>query len=100
MGAADIDDKNLHARYLCKNRTRSQRAVRLSRSQPAVSGMHPSAAAGMTFDALATDFDSRLAHDGIVDPVTVQALGRHAGLKLLMVTGREQSDLFNTFDHG
>lgn len=54
----------------------------------------------MTFDALATDFDGRLAHDGIVDPVTVQALGRHAGLKLLMVTGREQSDLFNTFDHG
>jgi HAD superfamily hydrolase (TIGR01484 family) len=62
--------------------------------------MHPSAA-GMTFDALATDFDGTLAHDGIVDPVTLQALGRarHAGLKLLMVTGRELSDLFNTFDH-
>lgn len=63
--------------------------------------MHPAAAADMTFDALATDYDGTLAHDGIVEPVTVQALvrARDAGLKLLMVTGRELSDLFNTFEH-
>jgi hydroxymethylpyrimidine pyrophosphatase-like HAD family hydrolase len=55
----------------------------------------------MTFDALATDYDGTLAHDGIVDGVTVDALVRakQAGLKLLMVTGRELSDLFNTFEH-
>jgi len=55
----------------------------------------------MTFDAVATDYDGTLAHDGIVDGVTVDALvrARQAGLKLLMVTGRELSDLFNTFEH-
>jgi hydroxymethylpyrimidine pyrophosphatase-like HAD family hydrolase len=55
----------------------------------------------MTFDAVATDYDGTLAHDGVVDAVTVEALvrAREAGLKLLMVTGRELSDLFNTFEH-
>ncbi len=55
----------------------------------------------MTFEALATDYDGTLAYDGIVDEVTVHALvrAREAGLKLLMVTGRELSDLFNTFEH-
>lgn len=55
----------------------------------------------MTYEALATDFDGTLAHDGIVDEMTVAALGRArgAGIKLLMVTGRELSDLFNTFEH-
>jgi hydroxymethylpyrimidine pyrophosphatase-like HAD family hydrolase len=55
----------------------------------------------MTFDALATDYDGTLAHDGIVDPATVEALqrAREAGLKVLMVTGRELTDLFNTFAH-
>ena len=54
----------------------------------------------MTFDALATDYDGTLAHDGIVDDATADALvrARDAGLKLLMVTGRELTDLFNTFD--
>jgi hydroxymethylpyrimidine pyrophosphatase-like HAD family hydrolase len=55
----------------------------------------------MTFEALATDYDGTLAYDGIVDEVTVHALtrARDAGLKLVMVTGRELSDLFNTFEH-
>ena len=55
----------------------------------------------MNFQALATDYDGTIAHDGIVDPPTVAALerARTAGLKLIMVTGRELSDLFNTFDH-
>jgi hydroxymethylpyrimidine pyrophosphatase-like HAD family hydrolase len=55
----------------------------------------------MTYDALATDYDGTLAHDGVVDEATLAALGRarDAGLKLLMVTGRELSDLFNTFQH-
>jgi len=56
---------------------------------------------GMTFDALAADYDGTLAHDGIVDEVTVEALvrARDAGVKLLLVTGRELRDLFNTFAH-
>jgi hydroxymethylpyrimidine pyrophosphatase-like HAD family hydrolase len=55
----------------------------------------------MTFDALATDYDGTLAHDGVVDDPTVAALvrARDAGLKLVMVTGRELGDLFNTFAH-
>jgi HAD superfamily hydrolase (TIGR01484 family) len=59
--------------------------------------VHPA----MIFGALATDYDGTLAYDGIVDALTVQGLvrARHAGLKLLMVTGRELSDLFNTFGH-
>lgn len=55
----------------------------------------------MMFEALATDYDGTLAHDGVVDESTVEALrrARHAGVKLVMVTGRELSDLFNTFAH-
>jgi len=55
----------------------------------------------MTFEALATDYDGTLAYDGVVDAPTIDALNRAraAGLKLLMVTGRELSDLFNTFAH-
>jgi hydroxymethylpyrimidine pyrophosphatase-like HAD family hydrolase len=53
----------------------------------------------MIFEALATDYDGTIAHDGIVDPPTVDALirARGAGLRLILVTGRELSDLFNTF---
>jgi hydroxymethylpyrimidine pyrophosphatase-like HAD family hydrolase len=53
----------------------------------------------MTFEALATDYDGTLAHDGVVDQATLDALTRaqQAGLRLIMVTGRELSDLFNTF---
>ena len=55
----------------------------------------------MTFDALATDYDGTLAHDGIVDDTTLAALhrAREAGLRLIMVTGRELSSLFDTFPH-
>jgi len=55
----------------------------------------------MKFAALATDYDGTIAHDGIVDQPTVDALGRarRAGLRLIMVTGRELTDLFNTFEH-
>lgn len=55
----------------------------------------------MKYQALATDFDGTIAHDGIVDGSTLDALGRarDAGLRLVMVTGRELSDLFNTFSH-
>src|SRR5688500_13474041 len=62
--------------------------------------MHPPPAS-MNFDVLATDYDGTLAHHGLVDDFTVEALvrARNAGLKLLMLTGRELSDLFNTFDH-
>ena len=54
----------------------------------------------MNFDALATDFDGTIAHDGRVDDATVAALGRAkaAGVRLVMVTGRELPDLFRTFD--
>jgi hydroxymethylpyrimidine pyrophosphatase-like HAD family hydrolase len=55
----------------------------------------------MRFDVLATDYDGTIAHDGVVDQATVDALElwRRSGRRLLMVTGRELSDLFNTFAH-
>ena len=55
----------------------------------------------MKYDVLATDYDGTIAHDGIVDQATVDALTRwrDAGRRLIMVTGRELSDLFNTFAH-
>lgn len=55
----------------------------------------------MRYRALATDFDGTIAHDGVVDAATLEALtrARDAGLYLLLVTGRELPDLFNTFDH-
>jgi HAD superfamily hydrolase (TIGR01484 family) len=55
----------------------------------------------MEFDALATDYDGTIAHDGQVDASTLAALRRahDGGLKLLLVTGRELSDLANTFAH-
>jgi HAD superfamily hydrolase (TIGR01484 family) len=53
------------------------------------------------FRVLATDYDGTLAFDGIVDDATIRALreARAQGLKLVMVTGRELDDLFNTFEH-
>jgi hydroxymethylpyrimidine pyrophosphatase-like HAD family hydrolase len=55
----------------------------------------------MRYRALATDFDGTIARDGVVDAATIAALTRakDAGLCLLLVTGRELPDLFNTFDH-
>jgi hydroxymethylpyrimidine pyrophosphatase-like HAD family hydrolase len=55
----------------------------------------------MRYRALATDYDGTIAHDGRVDADTVAALRRvrDAGCVLVMVTGRELTDLFNTFDY-
>ena len=51
------------------------------------------------FHCLATDYDGTLAHDGIVEPSTVQALERlrASGRRLVMVTGRELEDLSRVF---
>jgi len=48
---------------------------------------------------LATDYDGTLAHDGIVEPDTVQSLVRlkRSGRKVVLVTGRELPDLVRTF---
>lgn len=53
----------------------------------------------MRYKVLATDFDGTLAFDGVVDDDTLLALkrARASGLRLVLVTGRELSDLFNTF---
>ncbi len=55
----------------------------------------------MRYLALATDYDETIAFDGRVDEPTVEALRRAkaAGLRLVLVTGRELTDLFNTFEH-
>jgi hydroxymethylpyrimidine pyrophosphatase-like HAD family hydrolase len=55
----------------------------------------------MTYRAIATDYDGTLAWDGRVDAPTVEALlrARAAGLRLVMVTGRELQDLARTFAH-
>ena len=54
----------------------------------------------MKYLALATDYDGTIAYDGRVDAETVDALqrARDAGVQLILVTGRELSHLFNTFD--
>lgn len=53
----------------------------------------------MYFTLLATDYDGTLAHDGVVDDNTVDALGRlrASGRKLLLVTGRHLPDLSSIF---
>jgi hydroxymethylpyrimidine pyrophosphatase-like HAD family hydrolase len=53
----------------------------------------------MRYQALATDYDGTIAHDGRVDEPTLEALrqARAAGHRLILVTGRELTDLFNTF---
>ena len=56
----------------------------------------------MRFEALATDYDGTIAHDGVVDRADARradARARRPGCRLIMVTGRELSDLFNTFAH-
>jgi HAD superfamily hydrolase (TIGR01484 family) len=52
----------------------------------------------MRYLALATDYDGTLAHDGKVDAATWDAVERlrAAGRKVILVTGREMGDLFNT----
>lgn len=55
----------------------------------------------MKYRILATDYDGTIAFDGRVDEETVNELrlASAAGLTLIMVTGRELTDLFNTFEH-
>ncbi len=55
----------------------------------------------MNYVAVATDYDGTLAHDGVVDRETLEALirARQAGIKLVMVTGRELDDLMRVFPH-
>jgi hydroxymethylpyrimidine pyrophosphatase-like HAD family hydrolase len=51
------------------------------------------------FRALATDFDGTLAHNGTVNNTTLGAIKRwkHAGRRLILVTGRELNDLRSIF---
>lgn len=53
----------------------------------------------MRYQALATDYDGTIAHDGVVDAPTLAAMERlrAAGRKLILVTGREFDDLLNVF---
>lgn len=53
----------------------------------------------MHFSVLATDYDGTLAHDGVVDDLTVAALDRlrASGRKMVLVTGRHLPDLRNVF---
>ena len=53
----------------------------------------------MYFFALATDYDGTIAHHGVVDDATCEALQRFkkTGRKLILVTGRELPDLKKTF---
>jgi HAD superfamily hydrolase (TIGR01484 family) len=53
----------------------------------------------MRYLALATDYDGTLAHDGVVDDSTKEALRRfrQTGRKLIMVTGRELGELEQVF---
>ena len=55
----------------------------------------------MQYAALATDYDGTIAHDGVVNATTLDALtrARHAGITLVMVTGRELDDLMRVFPH-
>jgi HAD superfamily hydrolase (TIGR01484 family) len=53
----------------------------------------------MRYLALASDYDGTVAHDGLVDANTVEALKRfrQSGRKLILVTGRELADLEKVF---
>ena len=53
----------------------------------------------MYFLALAADYDGTLAHDGVVETATLQALERFkaTGRRILLVTGRELPDLRRAF---
>lgn len=55
----------------------------------------------MFFVALAADYDGTLAKDGRVDAATIEALKavKASGRKLLLVTGRDLSDLQRVFPH-
>lgn len=52
----------------------------------------------MRYRVLATDYDDTLAHDGVADAQTIEAVERYrdAGGRLILVTGRELPDLERT----
>ncbi len=60
---------------------------------------YPDGCMSYRYDALATDYDGTLAHDGAVDATTLDALARAraARIKLVMVTGRDLPDLQRVF---
>jgi len=53
------------------------------------------------FDVLCTDYDGTIARHGVVDDATLAALRRvrEAGVKLILVSGRESGSLARTFAH-
>jgi HAD superfamily hydrolase (TIGR01484 family) len=53
----------------------------------------------MRYLALATDYDGTLAHEGVVDEPTMRALRqlKESGRRVILVTGRELSDLRTVF---
>lgn len=53
----------------------------------------------MKYAALATDYDGTIAHNGTVDAPTIDALQqlKDSGRKVILVTGREITDLYNVF---
>ncbi|WP_129776733.1 HAD family hydrolase [Peristeroidobacter soli] len=53
----------------------------------------------MRYQVLCTDYDGTLAHHGVVDELTIDALARlrDSGRKLIMVTGRELNELISAF---
>jgi HAD superfamily hydrolase (TIGR01484 family) len=55
----------------------------------------------MRYLALATDYDGTIAHDGVVDDATLEALQRfrQSGRTLILVTGRELPELESIFRH-
>ena len=55
----------------------------------------------MHYHALAADYDGTLAHDGVLDDATADALRRlrQSGRRLLMVTGRELDELLGICPH-
>ncbi|TDD34730.1 HAD-IIB family hydrolase [Nonomuraea terrae] len=55
----------------------------------------------MRYNVLACDYDGTVASHGQVDEETIEALERlsRAGVKLLLVTGRELDDLLSVFPH-
>ncbi|HEX4607936.1 MAG TPA: HAD family hydrolase [Urbifossiella sp.] len=55
----------------------------------------------MHYQALATDYDGTIAHDGVVDAATLSVLRRvkQSGRRLVLVSGRELEDFLATFAH-
>lgn len=53
----------------------------------------------MRYQVLCTDYDGTIAHHGVVDAPTIDALARlrESGRKLIMVTGRELNELISAF---